>query len=203
MVRGRRRMINPCMSSSLCMSSSPCKRHCAGILEQSLGAKNRVGRGWSYRPARTRIFKLLRSSRIDSKKHRLHRLAELIPWNLYLGSLKVKKYIKLGHLRHTEFRNKPKYTFYAKFLIQITSNSAELKSLPPKFCLPRNGKKWTPHWKRNPHSMLFLLSLADTGRIATSHTKRDTEARGNELKNIARIYRPSFHENKPKTLVFT
>ncbi len=31
--------------------------------------------------------------------------------------------------------------------------------------------------------MLFLLSLADTGRIATSHTKRDTEVGGNELKN--------------------
>ncbi len=36
---------------------------CAGIFKQSLGARNRVGIGLSYRPAR------------------LHRLAELIPWN--------------------------------------------------------------------------------------------------------------------------
>jgi hypothetical protein len=38
-----------------------------------MGARNRIGIGLSYRPAR------------------LHRLAELIPWNRFLGSLKVKK----------------------------------------------------------------------------------------------------------------
>jgi hypothetical protein len=43
----------------------------AGIFEQSMGAYNRVGIGWWYRPAS------------------LHRLAELIPWNRFLGSLKV------------------------------------------------------------------------------------------------------------------
>jgi hypothetical protein len=42
-----------------------------GILEQSVGARNRVGIGLSYLTAR------------------LHRLAELIPWNRFLGSLKV------------------------------------------------------------------------------------------------------------------
>jgi hypothetical protein len=31
-------------------------------------ARNRVGIGLSYRPARARIFKLLRSPRIDSKE---------------------------------------------------------------------------------------------------------------------------------------
>jgi hypothetical protein len=36
-----------------------------------MGARNRVGKGLSYRPAG------------------LHRLAESIPWNLSLGSLKV------------------------------------------------------------------------------------------------------------------
>jgi len=41
----------------------------AGIFKQSIGARNRVGKGLSYRPAR------------------LHRLAELIPWNRFLGSL--------------------------------------------------------------------------------------------------------------------
>jgi hypothetical protein len=43
----------------------------AGIFKQSMGARNRVGIGLSYRPAR------------------LLRLAELIPWNRFLGSLKV------------------------------------------------------------------------------------------------------------------
>ncbi len=46
----------------------------AGILEHSTGNRNRLGIGWPYRPAR------------------LHRLAELIPWNRFLCSLKVKKY---------------------------------------------------------------------------------------------------------------
>ncbi|MFN9981334.1 MAG: hypothetical protein ACK53Y_15520 [bacterium] len=39
-----------------------------------MGARNRVGIGLSYRPAR------------------LHSLAEIIPWNRFLGSLKVKKF---------------------------------------------------------------------------------------------------------------
>jgi hypothetical protein len=38
-----------------------------------MGAKNQVGIGLSYRPTR------------------LHSLAELVPWNRFLGSLKVKK----------------------------------------------------------------------------------------------------------------
>ncbi len=44
---------------------------CAGILEQSMGANSRVGRGLSYRPAR------------------LNRLEESIHWNRFPGSLKV------------------------------------------------------------------------------------------------------------------
>ncbi len=40
-----------------------------------MGARNRVGIGLSYRPAA-----------------RLHRLVESIPWNRFLGSLKVLKY---------------------------------------------------------------------------------------------------------------
>ncbi len=39
-----------------------------------MGARNRVGTGISYRPAR------------------LHRMAKSIPWNRFLGSLKVLKY---------------------------------------------------------------------------------------------------------------
>ncbi len=44
---------------------------CAEILEQFMGARNRVGIGLLYRPAR------------------LNRLAESIPWNRFLDSLKV------------------------------------------------------------------------------------------------------------------
>ncbi len=44
---------------------------CAGIFEQSMGARNRLGKGLSYRPAR------------------LCSRAELVPWNRFMGSLKV------------------------------------------------------------------------------------------------------------------
>jgi hypothetical protein len=46
----------------------------AEIFKQSKRARNRVGIGLSYRPAR------------------LHRLAEFIPWNRFMGSMNVKKY---------------------------------------------------------------------------------------------------------------
>ncbi len=49
-------------------------RTSAKILEQSLGAGNRVGIGLTYRPAR------------------LHRLVESFPWNRFLGSTKVNKF---------------------------------------------------------------------------------------------------------------
>ncbi len=45
----------------------------AGSFKKSMGARHRVGIGLSYRPAR------------------LHRLAELTPWNRFLGSIKVLK----------------------------------------------------------------------------------------------------------------
>ncbi len=48
------------------------RKSCAGIVEQSEGARNRIGIGFSYRPAG------------------LYRLVESIPWNQFLGSLKVK-----------------------------------------------------------------------------------------------------------------
>ncbi len=43
----------------------------AGIFKQSMGARHRVGIGLSYRPAM------------------LHRLAEFIPWDRFLGSINV------------------------------------------------------------------------------------------------------------------
>ncbi len=50
---------------------APAPLSSAGIFKQSIGVMNQVGIGLSYRPAR------------------LHRLAELIPWNWFLGSLNV------------------------------------------------------------------------------------------------------------------
>jgi hypothetical protein len=47
------------------------QRNClvsAGILEQSVGARNRVGIQLSYGPARARIFKRLWSPQIDFKE---------------------------------------------------------------------------------------------------------------------------------------
>jgi hypothetical protein len=43
----------------------------AGIFKQSMGTRDRVGIGLSYRPTR------------------LHRLAEFMPWNRFLGSINV------------------------------------------------------------------------------------------------------------------
>jgi hypothetical protein len=43
----------------------------AGIFKEAMGARNRGGRGLSYRPAR------------------LHRLAEFIPWNRFRGPIHV------------------------------------------------------------------------------------------------------------------
>jgi hypothetical protein len=43
----------------------------AGIFQQSIGARKRVGIGLSYRPVR------------------LHRLAEFVPWNRFLGSINI------------------------------------------------------------------------------------------------------------------
>jgi hypothetical protein len=59
--------------------------NCAGILEQSMGARNRVGLGLSYRPAR---------------------IPESIPWNPFLGSLKIKNSVSVfpSHEGNTERR---------------------------------------------------------------------------------------------------
>jgi hypothetical protein len=47
------------------------KEYRAGIFKQSMGARNRVRIGVSYRPGR------------------LHRLAEFIPWNRFLSSINL------------------------------------------------------------------------------------------------------------------
>ncbi len=46
----------------------PPDSHRAGILKQSVWARNRVGIGLPYQPARGGIFKLLMSPKIDSKE---------------------------------------------------------------------------------------------------------------------------------------
>ncbi len=72
--RGQRRHVLHC--SLFLFGVSVWKRLRAGILEQSLGAKNRAGIGLYYRPTR------------------LHRLADLIPWNQLLGSLTLIRMTK-------------------------------------------------------------------------------------------------------------
>jgi hypothetical protein len=56
------------------MESSKQRDYSAGIFKQSMGSRNQEGIVLLYRPAR------------------LHKLAALIPWNRFLGSLKVKKF---------------------------------------------------------------------------------------------------------------
>jgi hypothetical protein len=69
----------------------PHRNACAGIFKQSMGARNRVGIGLSYRTAR------------------LNRMAELVPWNRFLGSLKFKNSgSACGHLhRHALLPGQP------------------------------------------------------------------------------------------------
>ncbi len=64
--------IHPCRCRG--QGQPTCAQSWAGIFKQSMGAMNRVGIGLSYRPAR------------------LHRQAEFIPWNRFLGSIIVQKY---------------------------------------------------------------------------------------------------------------
>ncbi len=79
--------------------------NCVGILEQPMGARNRVGIGLSYRPSRTLFADLFRRPGIDFQpggpvrqpyfSYRpvtLHRLAKSIPRNRFLGSINVYKY---------------------------------------------------------------------------------------------------------------
>ncbi len=64
----------------------------AGIFKQSTGARNRVGIGLSYRTARAGIFKRSMGARNRvgiGLSYWPARLAEFIPWNQLLGSIKV------------------------------------------------------------------------------------------------------------------
>jgi hypothetical protein len=75
---------------------------CAGILEQSMGARNRVGIELSYRPASAGIVEQSMGSRNrvgigwSYRPAMLYRLAKSIPWNRCLGSIKVLKYRLIG-----------------------------------------------------------------------------------------------------------
>jgi hypothetical protein len=94
---------------------------CTGILEQSIGARNRVGIGMSYRPAR------------------LHRVAESIPWNRFLGSkntvsgIKSTVYDKLGNLRLRHYfkvvKNEKNCYFFTPFILR--TNFLDTQPLSP------------------------------------------------------------------------
>jgi hypothetical protein len=100
-------------------------QHHAGIFKQ-WGTRNQVGIGLLYQPARAHICKPFKEPGIDSQPGgpvwqpyllywlaRLHRLAESIPRNRLLGSLKVYKYgLRLHWLAELVPRN--------RFLCSIT-----------------------------------------------------------------------------------
>jgi hypothetical protein len=71
--------------------STPCENPCARFFKQCMGAKNRVGIGLSYWPARAGIFKKSMGARnrwgigLSYRPARLHGLAEFIPWNQFRG----------------------------------------------------------------------------------------------------------------------
>jgi hypothetical protein len=68
---------------------------CAGILEQSMGVRNRVGIGLSYWPASIELFKQSMGARnqvgtgLSYRSAGYTARAELFHWNRFLGSLKV------------------------------------------------------------------------------------------------------------------
>jgi hypothetical protein len=69
--------------------------YCAGILQQSMGARNRVGIGLLYRPTSAKILYHYMGTRnqvgigLSYRPARQHRLAKSISWSRFLGSVKV------------------------------------------------------------------------------------------------------------------
>ncbi len=99
----------------------------AGILEQSMEAKNRVGIGLSYRPAS------------------LHRLAESIHWIRFLGSLKVKKYQPRSKAWQTEITKissyfivfRPGQDVSADFDRNVIDAREKIAKLPKTNCITK------------------------------------------------------------------
>ncbi len=80
----------------------------AEIFKESMGAKNRGGIGLSYRPAR------------------LHRLAEFIPWNRFLGSINVQKY---GLAPDAERISLPTFYFFSCWIRILILNTIRIRIL--------------------------------------------------------------------------
>jgi hypothetical protein len=86
-------------------------QYCAGILKQSMGAGNREGIGLLYRPAW------------------LHWLAESIPWNRFLGSLRAKKIPSLRlDMDQFNFNNSDESRPLIIFILEVTSREGILQS---------------------------------------------------------------------------
>jgi hypothetical protein len=66
--------------------------------QQYMGARNRVGTGLSYQAIELEFLKKFMRARhrvgiwLSYRPARKHWLAELMPWNRFLGSIKVSKY---------------------------------------------------------------------------------------------------------------
>ncbi len=104
----------------------------ARILEQSMGARNRVGIGLSYRPAR------------------LRRLAELIPGIRFLGSLKAG--FDRSILRHSRIWAVPAVKAMLNKLFTILKNLYEYVNIRSKYacmyslCSPISICLYTVRW---------------------------------------------------------
>jgi hypothetical protein len=106
----------------------------AGIFRQSMGARKQVGIGLLYQPAR------------------LHRLAEPIPWNRFLGSIKVRKNTSSGKIiRNQKTSAKRNKIFYLPPMANGVNFRRRVDHFLPSQPLHRPEKNINP-----PQSLPFL-----------------------------------------------
>ncbi len=131
----------------------------AGICKQSMGARNREGIGLSYRTAR------------------LYSQPELVPWNRFLGSLKVKKFglctlystVYLSLTLVIAFRFSKNYsdlywsTYWVDFSWKMGTAEQPLPARPPP--LP----SFHHYYKSYPLLQLNLVFLTGVGPPAPLH----------------------------------
>jgi hypothetical protein len=102
-----------------------------------MGARQRVGIGFSYRPAR------------------LRRLADFIPWNQFLGSINIKKYVLISVLQVFSVSVKCSSSI---FLLSLTMDSWGWRSavywpflgLSPTILFPLNSRARICKRSRSP-----------------------------------------------------
>jgi hypothetical protein len=137
---------------------------CAGILEQSMGARNRVGIGLSYRPAR------------------LHRLAEMIPWiPRLLKSLKIPPVYGIWYMKRPRLLCcrliRLKLRLDTKLLQPVGPPSLTFKesffslcSLPLQADIKKGwGKEPNKTTKNRKHLIAFLVCTVCTAKLGKKY----------------------------------